>query len=204
LASEQCAGNPTRAIGDGSSRPPSLTIRCSNSSSTAQEVALPSLNPALDEARYCPRCAAEAEIYFPRSLVCVSCGYRAIFSPEPVAAAIPRDEAGRIWLLRRALHEGAGRWTFPGGFVDLGESVEDAARREAREELEIDIELDGLVGVYSRADERTVLVVFAARALGIARETKEAIEVRAFAPEQLPWDELAFWSTEQALRDVLG
>ncbi len=140
---------------------------------------------------------------FPRSLRCESCGYRAWFSPEPVAAAIPRDGDGRTWLLRRTLHEGAGRWTFPGGYVDLGESVEDAARREAREELEIEIELGGLVGVYSRAQERTVLVVFAARALGIPRETEEASEVRAFAPAELPWDELAFWSTEQALRDVL-
>ncbi len=121
-----------------------------------------------------------------------------------MAAAIPRDDQGRVWLLRRALHEGAGRWTFPGGFVDLGESIEDAARREAREELDIEIELNGLVGVYSRADERTVLVVFATLALGVPRETKEAIEVRAFAPEELPWDELAFWSTEQALRDLLG
>jgi ADP-ribose pyrophosphatase YjhB (NUDIX family) len=111
---------------------------------------------------------------------------------------------GRIWLLRRTLHEGAGRWTFPGGFVELGESVEDAARREAREELEIDIELDGLVGVYSSAQERTVLVVFAARALGIPRETEEASEVRAFEPSELPWDELAFWSTERALRDALA
>jgi ADP-ribose pyrophosphatase YjhB (NUDIX family) len=137
-------------------------------------------------------------------LRCERCGYRAIFSPEPVAAAIPRDEDGRIWLLRRALHEGAGRWTFPGGFVELGECVEDAARREAREELEIDIELDGLVGVYSSAQERTVLVVFAARALGIPRETEEASEVRAFETSELPWDELAFWSTERALRDALA
>ncbi len=68
----------------------------------------------------------------------------------------------------------------------------------------MEIELGQLVGVYSRAAERTVLVVFAARALGVARETKEAIEVRAFAPDELPWDELAFWSTEQALRDVLA
>jgi ADP-ribose pyrophosphatase YjhB (NUDIX family) len=134
----------------------------------------------------------------------VSCGYKAIFSPEPVAGAIPRDEEGRIWLLRRALHEGVGRWTFPGGFVDLGESVEDAARRETREELEMEIELGDLVGVYSRGEERTVLIVFAARALGVGRETREAIEVRAFAPDELPWDELAFWSTEQALRDLLG
>jgi ADP-ribose pyrophosphatase YjhB (NUDIX family) len=154
--------------------------------------------------RFCPRCAAEAQITFPRMLRCERCGYRAIFSPEPVAAAIPRDEDGRIWLLRRTLHEGAGRWTFPGGFVELGESVEDAARRETREELEIDIELGGLVGVYSRGSERTVLVVFHARALGTPRATAEASEVRAFATGDLPWDELAFWSTEQALRDALA
>ena len=88
--------------------------------------------------------------------------------------------------------------------VELGETVEEAAHRETREEMEIDIELGGLVGVYSRAQERTVLVVFAARALGIPRETEEASEVRAFAPGELPWDELAFWSTERALRDVLA
>ncbi len=141
---------------------------------------------------------------FPRELRCERCGYRALWSPEPVAAAIPRDEDGRIWLLRRTLHEGAGQWTFPGGFVELGESVEDAARRETREEIEMEVELDGLVGVYSRAAERTVLVVFHARALGPGQETGEASEVRAFAPAELPWDELAFWSTEQALRDALG
>src|SRR3954454_4868935 len=163
-----------------------------------------SLNPALEDVRFCPRCARPAHIAFPRELRCDACGYHALWSPEPVAAAIPRDEGGRIWLLRRTLHEGAGLWTFPGGYVELGECVEDAARRETREELEIDIELGGLVGVYSRAEERTVLVVFAARALGIPRETEEASEVRAFAPAELPWDELAFWSTERALRDVLA
>lgn len=165
---------------------------------------MPSLNPALEDVRFCPRCAAQARITFPRELRCEGCGYRALWSPEPVAAAIPRDDDGRIWLLRRTLHEGAGRWTFPGGFVELGESVEDAALRETREELEMEVELGDLVGVYSRATERTVLVVFHARALGIARETAEASEVRAFAPGELPWDELAFWSTEAALRDALG
>ena len=68
----------------------------------------------------------------------------------------------------------------------------------------MEIELGGLVGVYSRADTRAVLVVFNARALGIGRETSEASEVRAFAERELPWDEMAFWSTTQALRDALG
>jgi ADP-ribose pyrophosphatase YjhB (NUDIX family) len=154
--------------------------------------------------RFCPRCAAEARVSFPRELHCEHCGYHALWSPEPVAAAIPRDADGRIWLLRRTQHEGAGLWTFPGGYVELGESVADAARRETREELEMEIELGSLVGVYSRATERHVLVVFGARALGIGRETAEASEVRAFAPADLPWAELAFWSTEAALRDALA
>jgi ADP-ribose pyrophosphatase YjhB (NUDIX family) len=163
-----------------------------------------SLNPALEDVRFCPRCGAEAVVAFPRSLMCDACGYRALWSPEPVAAAIPRDDEGRIWLLRRGLHEGAGRWTFPGGFVELGETVEDAALRETREELEMEIELGPLVGVYSRPDERVVLIVFHARSLGVASETDEATEVRAFAPAELPWDELAFWSTTAALRDALA
>jgi ADP-ribose pyrophosphatase YjhB (NUDIX family) len=162
-----------------------------------------SINPALEDARFCPRCGEAADVAYPRSITCRHCGYAAYYNPKPVAAAIPRDERGRIWLLRRAFEPGAGLWTFPGGFVDLGESVEDAARRETREEMEIDVELQGLVGVYSRAEDRVVLVVFAAKALAEPRTTEEATEVRAFAPDELPWDELAFWSTEQALRDAL-
>ena len=153
---------------------------------------------------FCPRCGEKADVAFPRSLTCPHCGYGAFYNPKPVASAIPRDDDGRIWLLRRAFEPGAGRWTFPGGFVDLGESVEDAARRETREEMEIEVDLGGLVGVYSRHDERVVLVVYAARPLGVPRPTEEATEVRAYAPGELPWDELAFWSTELALRDVLA
>lgn len=163
-----------------------------------------SLNPALVDVRFCPRCRADAQVVFPHSLTCDACGYRALWSPEPVAATIPRDDEGRIWLLRRAHHEGAGRWTFPGGFVELGESIEDAACRETRKELEIEVELGALVGVYSRAEDRVVLVVFAARALGVPRETAEATEVRAFAPADLPWDELSFWSWTRALQDLLA
>jgi ADP-ribose pyrophosphatase YjhB (NUDIX family) len=162
-----------------------------------------SINPALEGARYCPRCGATPEIDFPRSLRCPNCGYTAFYNPKPVAGAIPREADGRVWLLRRGFDPAAGRWTFPGGFVDLGESVEEAARREAREELEVDVELTGLVGVYSRPQDRVVLVVYEATLTGEPQPTDEAPEVRAFAPGELPWDELAFWSTEQALRDLL-
>jgi ADP-ribose pyrophosphatase YjhB (NUDIX family) len=164
-----------------------------------------SLNPALEEAHYCPRCGAGGlDVRFPRSMHCAVCGYSVFSNPKPVAAAIPRDAQGRIWLLRRGFDPGRGLWTFPGGFVDLGESVEDAARREAQEEMLIDVALGELVGVYSRADERVVLMVFDATLRGTPQTTDEATEVRAFAPGEIPWDELAFWSTAQALRDVIG
>ena len=66
----------------------------------------------------------------------------------------------------------------------------------------IDIELGELVGVYSRPDERTVLIVYAATPLGTPRASEEASEVRLFAADELPWSELAFWSTAAALRDA--
>jgi ADP-ribose pyrophosphatase YjhB (NUDIX family) len=163
-----------------------------------------SLNPALAEARFCLRCGEPAEVSFPRRIACQHCGYTVYFNPKPVAAAIPVDEDGNVILLRRGFEPGRGRWTFPGGFVDLGESVQNAAHREIEEELRMAIELGPLVGVYSRPEDRVVLIVYRARALGQPWTTPEAVEVRAFAPGEIPWEELAFWSTAMALRDAFG
>jgi 8-oxo-dGTP diphosphatase len=161
-----------------------------------------SLNPALEDAQFCPRCGRAADVEFPRRIVCTHCGYAAYYNPKPVAGAIPVDASGRVILLRRGFDPGQGLWTFPGGFVDLGESVEEAARREAAEELGIAIELGGLVGVYSRAEDRVVLIVYRARTRAVPQTSPEATEVRAFEVDELPWDQLAFWSTELALRDA--
>ena len=162
-----------------------------------------SINPALEDVRFCPRCGKHADVEFPRRLTCPHCGYGVYFNPKPVACTIPRTRDGRIVLLRRGFDPGKGLWTFPGGFVDLGETVEQAALRETVEELELDVTITGLVGLYSRAEDRVVLVVYAAETDGEPHTTPEATEVRAFASDELPWDELAFWSTERALRDLV-
>ena len=120
-----------------------------------------------------------------------------------MAAAIPVTPGGEILLLRRAFDPGKDLWTFPGGFVDLGESVEQAAHREAKEELGIAVELGALVGVYSRADSRIVLIVFAATTTDEPTTSEEATEVGAFQSREIPWGELAFWSTRDALNDFL-
>jgi len=163
-----------------------------------------SLNPALEDVRYCPRCGKQATVEYPRSITCPHCGYGAYFNPKPVACAIPTDPQGRLILMRRGFEPRRGHWSMPGGFVDLGESVEDAAKREVMEELALEIELTNLVGVYSRAEDRTVVVVYAATADGTPSLTEEALEVRAFAPIDIPWQDLAFWSDASALRDHLS
>lgn len=163
-----------------------------------------SLNPALAETRFCPRCGEAAEVDFPRRVTCAHCGYAAYYNPKPVAAVIPFDPDGRVILLRRGFDPGEGRWTFPGGFVELGESVQEAAARETDEELGIAVQLTGLVGVYSRPEDRVVLIVYGGRAIGSPHTTPEATEVRAFAAAEIPWDGLAFWSTTLALRDALA
>jgi ADP-ribose pyrophosphatase YjhB (NUDIX family) len=162
------------------------------------------LNPALEQARFCPRCGEPATVDYPRSISCPHCGYGAYYNPKPVAAAIPVTAVGEIVLLRRGFDPGKDLWTFPGGFVDLGETVEEAAQREAREEIEADVELTGLVGVYSKPEERIVLIVFAARITDTPQTTPEALQVEAFAPDEIPWQELAFWSTTNALKDFLA
>lgn len=163
-----------------------------------------SINPALAEAQFCPRCGKPAQRDFPRRIVCPHCGYAAYYNPKPVAAVIPHDADGRVILIRRGFDPGRGRWTFPGGFVDLGESVEEAAHRETEEEIRVTIELGSLVGVYSRPEDRVILIVFRGHTTGAPQPTPEAPEIRAFEPAEIPWEDLAFWSTEQALRDALA
>jgi ADP-ribose pyrophosphatase YjhB (NUDIX family) len=162
------------------------------------------LNPALEDVHYCPRCGQPPQVDYPRSITCANCGYGAFYNPKPVAAVIPIAANGDIILMRRGFEPRRGHWSLPGGFVDLGETVADAAVREVAEELDLRVEITRLVGVYSRADERTVVVVYAATAWGTPSVTEEALEVRAFAPTDIPWQDLAFWSEHEALSDHLS
>ena len=163
-----------------------------------------SINPALEDAKFCPRCSAPAEVDFPHSIACGECGYCAYYNPKPVACALTTTRAGKVILLRRGFEPGKGLWTIPGGFVDLGESVEQAAVREAMEELKIKVELTGFVGVYSRPDDRIVLLVHSAITDDAPQLTDEATEILIVDPSEIPWEDLAFWSTAEALRDYIS
>lgn len=139
-------------------------------------------------------------------LVCGLCGLASYMDPKVAAAAVVRDPAGQVYLLRRAQRDRAhGLWILPGGHVDRGEEVAAAAVREVDEELGLAVRLTGLVGVYSYPGNPVVLVVYAAQANGGApRPGREALEVRAFTPAEIPWGSLGYASTGHALRDLLG
>jgi 8-oxo-dGTP diphosphatase len=106
----------------------------------------------------------------------------------PIAADIITEIGDKIVLIeRRNFPPG---WAIPGGFVDFGETVEDAAIREAREEISLEVEIRALLGVYSRPDRdprgQTITVVYVARASGTPRGADDAKNARLCDPRNPP------------------
>jgi ADP-ribose pyrophosphatase YjhB (NUDIX family) len=160
--------------------------------------------------RFCPRCGGALERRLlkptePERLVCTACGFVFYIDPKIAVGTIIRSESSRLVLVRRAIDPGYGKWVFPGGYVDRGEPLVTAAIREAREECGLDVRLDGLVNIYSYAGRAPVIVVYAATAIGgTTAVDEECLEAAEFDETNLPWDELAFRSTREALQDYLA
>lgn len=134
-------------------------------------------------------------------LVCPTCGQITYINPKVVVGTLPVVD-GKVLLLRRGIEPRYGMWSYPGGFLEMYETAEEGARREAREELEIQVDGLRLLGVYSRPAVGIVTIVYLAKLIeGEPRATSEALEGRFFRPDEIPWEELAFPSTVSALRD---
>jgi len=158
--------------------------------------------------KFCPVCGSALEprvlkITEPKRLVCTSqaCGFVFYLDPKIAVGTIIRMPDDRIVLVRRANDPGYGKWVFPGGYVDRGEQLLAAARREALEESGLEIELHGLVDIYSYSGRAPIIIVYAASMTsGVLTIDEESLEARTFARDEIPWDELAFRSTYEALR----
>ena len=155
--------------------------------------------------RFCPLCAAPlGRAPVPpdqrEQAVCSACGFVFYLNPKVVAGTIPEQD-GRVLLTRRSINPGRGLWTFPGGFVDFGESVTDAAVRETFEETGLEVELTGLHNVYSYP-AAPVIVIYRASVVGGTLTTCDENDCLEWvAADDIPWDGLAFPSTRQALRE---
>ena len=159
--------------------------------------------------RFCPLCGQGLERRpIPPDgrpeMVCTGCDFIYYLSPKVVAGTIPSED-GRILLTRRAIHPSHGKWTFPGGYVDWGETVDAGALRETWEETGLTVELGELVGVYSYAGAPVVIVVYEATVTGgTLTICHENDRLEWVSPAEIPWDELAFPSTVAAVRDFLA
>jgi 8-oxo-dGTP diphosphatase len=139
----------------------------------------------------------------PKRLVCQNCSFIFYQDPKVVAGTIFTLRGG-IVLLKRGVEPAMGKWVFPGGYVDRGESVDDAAIRETKEECQLDVKLFSLLNVYSYPGSPNIIVVYAAEVVGgELTAADESVEAGSFLPSDIPWENLAFASTKDALNDYI-
>ena len=132
--------------------------------------------------------------------VCAACGFVFYLNPKVVAATIP-EQNGDVLLTRRSINPGRGLWTFPGGFVDFGETATDAAIRETFEETGLAVELTGLLNVFTYPASPIIIVYRARVTSGTLTTCDENDALEWVAPSAIPWEQLAFPSTTEALRE---
>jgi 8-oxo-dGTP diphosphatase len=160
------------------------------------------------EYKFCPRCGGPLELRQvksgePERLVCQQCSFIFYLGPKLVAAVIFEVDGG-IVMTQRAIEPGYGKWTFPGGFMDQGETAKAAASREAREEAGVEVEVGEILGLYSYEGQVPVIAVYKGRITGGKLEPlDETLAVEIFPHDRLPWSEMAFPSTEHALKDYV-
>ena len=147
----------------------------------------------VDDFRFCQRCGGPLSTTLVEGRErphCADCRLTVFLDPKLVAAVLIEVD-GRLVMIRRANEPGLGLWSFPSGYVDRGEVVEDAAVREVREETGLRVALTGLMGVYSERGDPVALVVYTGVVVGGELSPgHDAEEARLYGPDDLP--ELAF------------
>ena len=132
--------------------------------------------------------------------VCETCQAIHYHNPKIVVGCIPEWE-DQILLCRRAIEPRVGLWTFPAGFMELGESIEQAAARETQEEAQADVTITGLSAVLSLPEFGQVYLVFRGRMnTPMFQAGPESLDVRLFSLSEIPWKQMAFPVVREALK----
>jgi ADP-ribose pyrophosphatase YjhB (NUDIX family) len=147
--------------------------------------------------KFCPACGASVELRVPGDdnrarHICTACGTIHYQNPRMVVGSIPAWE-DKVLLCRRAIEPSFGLWTLPGGFMENGESVTQAAVRETQEEANARIAVADLYSMYSLPYINQVHLLFRARLLDLDFSPgQESLEVELFGEAEIPWDKIAF------------
>jgi ADP-ribose pyrophosphatase YjhB (NUDIX family) len=164
---------------------------------------------ALPDFRFCPRCGeplVEKEAFGRPRPVCAACGFVHFRDPK-VAAAVLVSDNGRVLLIRRAVDPGRGLWALPAGFVEVNELPHEAAAREALEETGLHVAVSDLLGIRLMAnpDKPGMLLTYRGWVVGGQLQANDDVsDARWYGADELPWDELAFETTRESLREWLA
>ena len=155
--------------------------------------------------RYCPRCRSEMidkEVYGRLRRVCPNDACRFVQFIDPkVSSAVIALRAGQVLLVKRAMDPARGSWCLPSGFIEIGETPQQAAIRECKEETGYEVVISALVDVFSYEDYRGsgVLIMYRGQVVGgQAQPGEDALEARFFGPDELP-DNIVFDTNLQIL-----
>jgi ADP-ribose pyrophosphatase YjhB (NUDIX family) len=132
-------------------------------------------------------------------MICAECGFVLYDNPKIVVGSVARW-GERILMCRRSIHPRRGYWTLPAGYLELNESTSAGAEREAWEEAEAKIEIEGLLAIYDIPRISQVQLIYRARLIDDAVAAgPESLEVALFGWDEIPWDQIAFPSVRWAL-----
>lgn len=161
---------------------------------------------------YCPKCGGNLKEEKGNLGVCQKCGFNFYINPEPANAGILENEKGEILLVRRAREPKKGLWDFPGGFVNIKESLEDSFKREIREELGVEItdfkylSSHPSVYPYHGVNKPTIVLNFVAKIESSIslKPTDDISEARFFALTDIPWNQLSFAYVKLGIEDFVS
>ena len=146
---------------------------------------------------FCSHCGSSVDLQIPEGdhlprHVCRDCGAIHYQNPKMVTGCIPEWQ-DRILLCRRAIEPRCGLWTIPAGFMENGETLEQAAKRETDEEACAKVELGGLYALYNLPHVNQVYVIFRGKLVdGSFAPGLESLETALFEESEIPWHEIAF------------
>lgn len=152
--------------------------------------------------RYCPLCGNPlviSEVAGQQRPKCFLCNFIHFNDPK-VAVGVIATRNSLVLLQKRRHNPGKGKWSFPAGYVDAGERVEDAALREVLDETLVEVKLRGLVGVYSEVGSPLIFIVYWGDVIGgEPAPGPESLEASLFSVDSIP--QLAFPHDDQILQD---
>jgi ADP-ribose pyrophosphatase YjhB (NUDIX family) len=159
--------------------------------------------------KFCSECGAAVVLRIPEGEdrtrhVCDSCGTVHYQNPKLVVGCVPELPDGRLLICKRAIEPRVGYWTIPAGFMENGETLQQAAARESLEEACAEVEIGSLLTVVHVTAAHQVHVFFRAHLLSErVGAGPESLDVRIIQPDEIPWAEIAFPSTEFTLQRYL-